>query len=300
MDGRGPSMLGRNASNSGGSAKMRRMHRLVLVVALVATSILAAVPVAAQTIGIFRWQLVPYCNIVSVAITQTGTIFRLDGTDDQCGAGTQASVTGEAYLNPNGTIGFGFAVVSSPGATPVHVSATVTLPALNGSWRDDSGNSGAFVLTPGAGIGGSPRPNATHEVSVDVFRATAIGTTMIDGGGCRTLSTMGNSALVLGLSLPLGAVITQVRVKLIDLSVASGMTVRLVADDYQEGTAPESSFGSQLLASPDSVSTTVPLILNANAAVPVSDVRSYQIEATTMAHTGTLSFCGALVRYTVP
>jgi hypothetical protein len=113
----------------------------------------------AQTLGTFRWQLQPFCNIVSVTVTQSGGVYRLEGTDDQCGGGADmASVIGTAFQNPDGTIGFGLNIVSSPGGAPVHVEAAITLPTLSGSWRDSAGNSGAFVITPAAGTSGSPRP----------------------------------------------------------------------------------------------------------------------------------------------
>ena len=67
-------------------------------------------------------------------------------------------MTGTAFQNPDGTIGLGFNVVAAPGGAPSHIDATVTLPAASGTWRDIQGNSGSFVLTSGAGIGGSRRP----------------------------------------------------------------------------------------------------------------------------------------------
>jgi hypothetical protein len=49
----------------------------------------------------------PYCNLISVTVVQQGSQAQLDGTDDQCGATQQASVTGLAFLNLDGSIGFG-------------------------------------------------------------------------------------------------------------------------------------------------------------------------------------------------
>ena len=40
----------------------------------------------AQSLGTFRWQLQPYCNVVTLAVTQVGGIYRVEGTDDRCGA----------------------------------------------------------------------------------------------------------------------------------------------------------------------------------------------------------------------
>jgi hypothetical protein len=120
---------------------------------------LVSTAAAAQPLGTFRWQLQPYCNIVSVLVTQNGGTYRLEGIDDQCGTGSvNASAIGMAFVNPNGSIGFGLNVVTAPGGAPVHIEATITMATLSGTWRDSAGHSGNFVLTPGAGTGGSPRP----------------------------------------------------------------------------------------------------------------------------------------------
>ena len=107
---------------------------------LVALVLSAAVPAwsEAQPIGTFRWQLQPYCNVVTVAITRNGGVYRLEGTDDQCGAGAgQASVIGTAFQNPDGTIGLGLNIVASPGGAPSPVHATITLGTSSGTWRAD-------------------------------------------------------------------------------------------------------------------------------------------------------------------
>lgn len=94
---------------------------------------IAPAPVAAQTIGTFRWQVQPYCNLITVVVTQVGSVYTLEGTDDQCGAAQRASVTGTAFQNPDGTIGLGFNVVAAPGGAPGHIDATITLPAASGT-----------------------------------------------------------------------------------------------------------------------------------------------------------------------
>ena len=134
---------------------------------LVGIFVLAALAVAtalhAQPLGTYRWQLRPYCNVVSLAVVQEHGLYRLEGTDDQCGNGRDlASVTGLAFLNPDGTIGFGVTIVTAPGGVPVHVDADVTLATLGGSWRDSTGASGAFVFAPTGGNGGNPRPAAAR------------------------------------------------------------------------------------------------------------------------------------------
>ncbi|MFN7978211.1 MAG: hypothetical protein U0P30_08755 [Vicinamibacterales bacterium] len=126
------------------------------VVALVAMLVMGtAGRVEAQSLGQFRWQLAPYCNVVTATITQVGAIYTLDGFDDLCGAATRAPLVGVATPNPNGTIGFGF-TIATPEGTAVAVSAAVAFPGLSGPWHDSAGQTGTFAF--GAASGGSPRP----------------------------------------------------------------------------------------------------------------------------------------------
>jgi len=134
------------------------MNRVVVAITIVGAVAAAPQRAGAQPLGTFKWQLQSYCNVLSLAVTQNGAVFTLDGFDDQCGATTRAPVTGLATPNPNGTIEFGLTIVSTPGAAPVHVAAAISLATLGGTWRDSAGASGNLVFTPGAGAGGSPRP----------------------------------------------------------------------------------------------------------------------------------------------
>ncbi len=115
-------------------------------------------PVAAQSLGTFRWQMQPYCNVLTMIVSQSGSVYTLDGYDDQCGAATRAPLTGTAVPNPDGTVAFGINIVASPGAAPVHVAVPLNPATLAGTWQDDAGHSGTFVFTPGAGAAGPPRP----------------------------------------------------------------------------------------------------------------------------------------------
>ncbi len=137
------------------------MARFITTIIGVGLLTVIAMPLSAtaQSLGTFRWQLQPYCNIVSVLVTQNGSIYRVEGTDDQCAGGNdQASVIGTAFLNPDGTIGFGLNIVTSPGGRAVPIDAAINTSTLSGTWRDSAGNSGTFRFTPGAGTGGSPVP----------------------------------------------------------------------------------------------------------------------------------------------
>jgi hypothetical protein len=131
-----------------------------LVVALslvIASHVIMPVAAEAQSLGAFRWQLQPYCNVLTVTVTQSGGAYRLEGTDDQCGSARAAAI-GMAFQQLDGTIGLGLTIVGSPGGSPVHVEATINVATLGGTWRDSAGHTGAFVFTPGAGAGGTPRP----------------------------------------------------------------------------------------------------------------------------------------------
>lgn len=111
---------------------MTRARMAGLVTTMVAAMLAARAD--AQSLGTFTWQLQPFCNVVTVAITQNGSIYRLEGTDDQCGNGADAaSVTGTAFPNADGTIGFGLNIVTAPGGRPVHVDAEINLGTLGGT-----------------------------------------------------------------------------------------------------------------------------------------------------------------------
>ena len=111
----------------------------------------------AQPLGSFRWQQQPYCNILTLNVIGEGGNYTLDGTDDLCGATQKASVNGLAFQNPDGTIGFGLNIVAA-GGSAVHIRANINMSSLSGTWSDSNGNTGNFVLTPGGGVIGSPRP----------------------------------------------------------------------------------------------------------------------------------------------
>lgn len=108
----------------------------------------SAPPAAAQTLGIFRWQTRPFCNLLTLVVTATPAGFRMEGTDDQCG-GTPASAIGMAYPKVNGTVGVGLTLVF-PGAVSLHVDGTINPGAgYNGAWSDSVGRSGTLTFVPG-------------------------------------------------------------------------------------------------------------------------------------------------------
>ena len=136
-----------------------RLPKLVTV-ALLTAGLWPTAPASAQTLGTFRWQLQPYCNVVPMTIVQQGQQYQVDGTDDQCGAARAARLVGPAFLNADQSVTFGMTIVTTPGGSPVHVEATMSTTSglFGGTWRDSIGNTGNFVFTPGAIVPGAPRP----------------------------------------------------------------------------------------------------------------------------------------------
>jgi len=127
-----------------------------LFVAVCTLLVVAASAAQAQTLGTFNWQLQPFCNVVTVTVTQAGAVYTVDGFDDQCGAPQRAPLVGLATPNPDGSIGFGLSVVTVPGGRGVQIEARISIATLSGSWSDSAGNSGTFVFN--ANTGGTPRP----------------------------------------------------------------------------------------------------------------------------------------------
>lgn len=159
-------------------------------------------PGHAQSLGTFRWQLQPYCNVVTVTITTQGGVFALDGVDDQCGAAKVAAVDGTAFLNPDGSVGLGFAVVPSPTGVAVMVDATIDVASLSGTWRDSAGNTGTFRFAPTGGTGGNPRPVGTSVAGVVI--GNGLSYTATGGGGASIEVDRSEVGAMLGIADPRG------------------------------------------------------------------------------------------------
>lgn len=130
---------------------MRSEQLLATVVVVVFAVLATAASTSAQSLGTFRWQLQPFCNQVTVNVSQSGGSFTLDGFDDQCGASRRVPLTGLATPNPDGTLEFGLALVVSTGL-PLHITARVNVATVSGTWLDSQGQGGTFAFnasTPG-------------------------------------------------------------------------------------------------------------------------------------------------------
>ncbi len=132
-----------------------------LVCALLALWLMAeSLPASAQVIGTYSWQLQPYCNVITVTVTQQEGQYQLDGRDSDCASTTaRSAVRGLAFLLPDGTLRLGFSVVAATLVAPIAIDAVINLTDYNGTWRDSAGNSGTFAFN--ASTGGSSRPVVT-------------------------------------------------------------------------------------------------------------------------------------------
>ena len=152
---------------------MRITHRGWPVVVLATAAIaLSSVPASAQVIGTFSWQTQPFCNTVTLTVVQQGGLFQVHGSDNQCGAGV-APVTGTA-VPVGGNVAFGFTVALGSGRA-AHLSATIALGTLSGTWTDADGNTGPFVFGASGGSNPRPAPAAVTAITVNQLAASIYG-----------------------------------------------------------------------------------------------------------------------------
>ena len=138
--------------------------RLLKCILMCGVWLVVVSPAAAQSLGTFRWQLTPFCNVVTLDVTQVGSQYRLEGFDDLCGAPNRAAVTGLVVPNPDGTLEFGLTIVTPSG--PQHVDVTFSIASLGGPWRDNGGNTGTLVFNP-ASVSGPPRPGGLGALAIN-------------------------------------------------------------------------------------------------------------------------------------
>jgi len=180
-------------------------------VVLAALAVWPAAPADAQSIGVFRWQMQPYCNVVTLSVMQQGGLYTLTGTDDLCGTPRAASAVGAAFMNPDGSVGLGLTLVTNndpvAAGTPIHVDATIALSSLSGTWRDSAGNIGAFTITQGASTPGSPRPIPSGGVAPGSITSvqiapTAVGAAQLADGAVTTAKLADGAVTTAHLATP--------------------------------------------------------------------------------------------------
>lgn len=145
------------------------MKRLLFPLAAIAVCIVAR-PASAQTIGTFRWNIAPFCNVLDLTVTQQGNSFALIGFEESCNNNPRLSVNGTAIVQADGTITLAVTSIF-PLGDAIHTSITLD-PSLSGTWRDDAANSGNFVFTPTT-VTGEPRLPPTNTPTTPTDRPSA-------------------------------------------------------------------------------------------------------------------------------
>jgi hypothetical protein len=135
----------------------------------------------AQVLGTVSWQLAPYCNVLTMTVEQRGATYRLDGTDDLCGAQVHAAASGTAHLNPNGSVSIAV-TVTRPDGIPVQHNLSLVLPTLSGTWTDEGGNAGTLIYAPAAPTTGVPKRLTLRGTYVVDFVAGLTGAAAISFG----------------------------------------------------------------------------------------------------------------------
>jgi hypothetical protein len=74
------------------------MRRFALLCS--AALLLSVRPASAQFIGTFSWQTQPFCNRITVNVTQAGNAYILEGFDDQCGTERRAPSSARPRSTP--------------------------------------------------------------------------------------------------------------------------------------------------------------------------------------------------------
>ena len=87
----------------------------------------------------------------------------------------------QAFLKPDGMVGVGLHLVTTPGAAPVHLTVVLNPATLGGAWTDSGGNSGTFLFGPTTPVTGAPRPMGGGLASVAVTNVIA-GAGLTGGG----------------------------------------------------------------------------------------------------------------------
>ena len=142
------------------SLASRRWALVLLAVPL--AGLFAPVDGVAQPLGTIYWRMEPYCNTLVLNVVQEGTVYRLQGYEDQCENAEHTTVEGTAVIQ------------SAPGEVAVILGLSTLngrllgviedLPALNGRWNDSHGD-GQLIASQGVSRSSEfprrPRGNAS-------------------------------------------------------------------------------------------------------------------------------------------
>jgi hypothetical protein len=91
-----------------------------------------------------RWKLEPTSSVVTITVVQqVGGNFTLTGFEDD--GAERGALYGTAFPQSDGRFAMGFTTVFEGGAVQTRVE-NIDPATLSGTWSDDSGNGGPFLL----------------------------------------------------------------------------------------------------------------------------------------------------------
>ncbi len=209
------------------------MRHFVLVPLFCASALLfRAEPAMAQFIGTFSWLTSPNCNVITLNVTQTGTVFSVEGFDDLCGAQRRATVTGVATVNPDGSVGIGLNVLNPNVLNPTqdevalsYLDISLNVATLAGTWQDNGGRGGAWV--PNGVPVGNPRPLGQYLLTTFGDTPAVIGRRANGTPAAPTAVVTGDSLLFIGARGHVGT----------GISGTSKASIQMLADEAWTPTA---------------------------------------------------------------
>lgn len=135
--------------------------KLILSSFVLSAVLFAAVPASAQTIGPFRWQILPLGSVLNLTFTPQGNLYLISGFEEQCGGNLSLPVSGVAVPQANGQIFLGMTSINETGSG-LHTRAYITPTNLNGTWADNTGYyNQIFKFNPGTTCPGGLRTGPT-------------------------------------------------------------------------------------------------------------------------------------------
>lgn len=147
-------------------------RRIAIAFALV--SALSTTSAWAQTIGTFRWQLLPFGSVLTLTVTQQGSIYLVNGFEVQC-SNPSLPVSGVAVPQANGSVLMGLTTITEQG-NGLHTRLGLSPVDFSGSWIDNANSSGTLRFNPPDPCPSGPRVGPTEpDANAGGFESVAPG-----------------------------------------------------------------------------------------------------------------------------
>jgi hypothetical protein len=108
-----------------------------VVAALVLAAVVVPATASSQPLGTFRWQLQPFCNVITVSVTQNGAVYTLGG-DVRVGTGTTGCVKDADATVIAGTCSSDARFKRDVTPFPSMLDRVARLQPVNDFWRADA------------------------------------------------------------------------------------------------------------------------------------------------------------------